>query len=95
MLFGMKLGVTLTALAFACVSLAQTPAVKPERIRGEIVSLDGDTLKVHRPSGETVSIEVKPAVTVSAVKGSRRSTFPRSSPVRLWALRRRRVPTAS
>jgi hypothetical protein len=43
-------------------------SVKPERIRGEIVSLDGDTLKVvHRRSGETISIEVKPEV-VSAVK---------------------------
>lgn len=68
MLLGMKFGVGLAALAFACVTLAQTPVVKPERIRGEIVSLDGETLKVHRRSGETVSIEVKPAVTVSAVK---------------------------
>ena len=64
----MKLGVTLDTFAFAGVTLAQTPAVKPERIRGEIVSLDGDTLKVHRRSGETVSIEVKPAVAVSALK---------------------------
>jgi hypothetical protein len=64
----MKLGVTLATFAFAGVTLAQTPAVKPERIRGEIVSLDGDTLKVHRRSGETVSIEVKPALAVSALK---------------------------
>jgi hypothetical protein len=64
----MKLGVALAILAFVGVTLAQTPAVKPERIRGEIVSLDGDTLKVHRRSGETVSIEVKPAVAVSAVR---------------------------
>jgi hypothetical protein len=63
-----KLGVALAILAFVGVTLAQTPAVKPERIRGEIVSLDGDTLKVHRRSGETVSIEVKPAVAVSAVR---------------------------
>lgn len=32
------------------------------------MSLDGDILKVHRRSGETVSIEVQPAATVSAVK---------------------------
>jgi hypothetical protein len=64
----MKLGVTLATFAFAGVTLAQTPAVQPERIRGEIVSLDGDTLKVHRRSGETTDIEVKPAVAVSAVK---------------------------
>jgi hypothetical protein len=68
MLFRTKLGLTLAALAFAGVTLAQTPAVKPEHIRGEIVSFDGDTLKVHRRSGETVAIEVKPAVAVSAVK---------------------------
>jgi hypothetical protein len=64
----LKLGVTLAALAFAGVALAQTPAGKPSRIRGEIVSLDGDVLKVHRRSGDTVPIDVKPAVSVSAVK---------------------------
>jgi hypothetical protein len=68
MLIRMKLGVILTIFALACVTLAQTPAVKPERIRGEIASLDGDTLKVQRRSGETVAIEVKPAVVISAVK---------------------------
>ncbi|MEM5454990.1 hypothetical protein VSR69_09135 [Paraburkholderia phytofirmans] len=64
----LKLGVTLATLAFASVVLAQTPAAKPSRIRGDIVSLDGDVLKVHRRSGDTVSIELKPTVTVSAVK---------------------------
>src|SRR5277367_1532902 len=68
MLIRIKLGVILTIFAFAGVTLAQTPAVKPERIRGEIASLDGDTLKVQRHSGETVAIEVKPAVAISAVK---------------------------
>jgi hypothetical protein len=64
----LKLGVTLSALAFAGVALAQTPAAKPSRIRGEIVAVDGNVLKVHRRSGDTVSIELKPAITVSAVK---------------------------
>ena len=64
----LKLGLTLATLAFAGAALAQTPAAKPSRIRGDIVSLDGDVLKVHRRSGDTVSIELKPAVTVSAVK---------------------------
>jgi hypothetical protein len=64
----LKLGVTLSALAFAGVALAQTPAAKPSRIRGEIVAMDGNVLKVHRRSGDTVSIELKPAITVSAVK---------------------------
>jgi hypothetical protein len=64
----LKLGMTLATLAFAGAALAQTPATKPARIRGEIVSLNGDTLMVHRRSGDTVSIDVKPAVGVSAVK---------------------------
>jgi hypothetical protein len=63
-----KLGITLATLAFSGLALAQTPAAKPSRIRGDIVSLDGDVLKVHRRSGDTVSIELKPAVGVSAVK---------------------------
>src|SRR5271156_3201958 len=64
----LKLGVTLAALAFTGVALAQTPAVKPSRIRGDIVSLNGDVLQVHRRSGDTVSIDVAPTVGVSAVK---------------------------
>jgi hypothetical protein len=64
----LKIGVTLAALAFAGVALAQAPTAKPSRIRGDIVSLDGDVLKVHRRSGDTVSIELKPTAGVSAVK---------------------------
>jgi len=68
MSFRIKLGATLLTATLATAAFAQTPATKPSRIRGEIVSLDGDTLKVHRRSGDTVSIEVKPAIAVSAVK---------------------------
>lgn len=64
----LKLGATLAALAFAGTALAQAPAAKPARIRGDIVSLDGDVLKVHRRSGDTVSIDLKPGIGVSAVK---------------------------
>jgi hypothetical protein len=64
----LKSGLFLATLAFAGAALAQTPAVKPSRIRGDIVSLDGDVLKVHRRSGDTVSIDLKPTITVSAVK---------------------------
>ncbi|SEB15497.1 hypothetical protein [Paraburkholderia sartisoli] len=63
----MKLGVTLVTLSFAGAAFAQAPA-KPSRIRGEIVSLNGDVMKVHRRSGDMVSIEVKPDTGVSAVK---------------------------
>ena len=64
----LKLGVTLVSLAIAGVALAQTPAVKPSRIRGEVVSLNGDVLQVHRRSGDTVTINLAPTVAVSAVK---------------------------
>ena len=64
----MKVVVSLAGLAFAGGVFAQTPAAKPTRIRGDIISLNGDVLKVHRRSGDTVSIELQPAATVSAVK---------------------------
>lgn len=61
-------GVMLVTLLFAGVALAQAPDAKPVRIRGDIVSLQGDFLTVHRRSGDTVSIEVKPDVGVWALK---------------------------
>ena len=68
MSFRIKLFATLVTATLATAAFAQTPAAKPSRIRGEIVSLDGDTLKVHRRSGDTVSIEVSPTISVAAVK---------------------------
>jgi hypothetical protein len=61
------------ALAFSSASFAQTPDVKPERIRGDIVSFKGELLTVHRKSGDTVSIDVKSDVGVSALKPARLS----------------------
>ncbi|MHB9834523.1 hypothetical protein Q8F57_006775 [Paraburkholderia terrae] len=63
-----KLGALFAAIAFSSASIAQTPDVKPERIRGDIVSFKGELLTVHRKSGDTVSIDVKPGVGVSALK---------------------------
>jgi hypothetical protein len=63
-----KLCVFIATLTMGCVSFAQTSDVKRERIRGDIVSLRGDVLTVHRHSGDTVSIEVKPDVAVTALK---------------------------
>lgn len=63
-----KLGVAFVAFAFASTALAQTPPTAPTRIRGEIVSLSGDTLMVRRNAGDTVSIDFKPEVPVGAVK---------------------------
>ncbi|MGF6740884.1 hypothetical protein [Paraburkholderia atlantica] len=68
MTFRIKLGAALMAAAFANAAFAQAPATTPTRIRGEIVSQNGDTLKIHRRSGDTVSVDVKPDVRVSAVK---------------------------
>lgn len=62
-----KLAVTALTLSLASVALAQTPA-KPSRIRGEIVSLGGDTLTVHRRSGDTVKIAVKADTPVTALR---------------------------
>src|SRR5476649_1688300 len=55
-------------MALSSVSFAQTHDVKPERIRGDIVSFKGDILTVHRKSGDTVSIHVQPDIGVSAFK---------------------------
>jgi hypothetical protein len=63
-----QLGIALAALAVAGVAAGQTPAGAPQRIRGEIVSIDGDMMKVHRRGGDIVSIDVKPDATLSALK---------------------------
>lgn len=69
-----RLKITVTALSFtaaltlASAAFAQSSAARPERIRGEIVSLSGNTLKVHRRSGETVTIDVDDKAGVNAVK---------------------------
>src|SRR5476649_2854862 len=55
-------------MALSSVSFAQTRDVKPERIRGDIVSFKGDILTVHRNSGDTVAIHVAPDIGVSAFK---------------------------
>ncbi|WP_206950654.1 hypothetical protein [Trinickia acidisoli] len=62
-----KLAVSVMTLSLASVALAQAPA-KPARIRGDIVSLSGDTLTVHRRSGDTVKIAVKADTPVTALK---------------------------
>ncbi|HWY25041.1 MAG TPA: hypothetical protein VNX47_08980 [Nevskia sp.] len=56
----------LAALAFFSGSaFADQPAV--QRVRGDIVALQGDVLTVHRRSGDTVSIALKPDAAVSAL----------------------------
>jgi hypothetical protein len=75
----MKLGVTVATLAFAGAALAQAPAAKPARIRGDIVSVSGDTLTVHRRSGDTVTIDLKADTPVSAVKNIKLSDIQKGS----------------
>ncbi|RDU99484.1 hypothetical protein [Trinickia dinghuensis] len=62
-----KLAVSALTLSLASAAFAQAPA-KPARIRGDIVSLSGDTLTVHRRSGDTVKIAVKADTPVTALK---------------------------
>lgn len=51
------------------VAAAQTPAAPaPSRLRGEIVSLNGDTLVFHRANADNVTIDFKSDVGVGAVK---------------------------
>ncbi|KPD18279.1 hypothetical protein ADM96_12590 [Burkholderia sp. ST111] len=68
-----KLGALFAALTLSGASFAQTPDVKPERIRGDVVSFKGEILTVHRNSGDTVSVDVKPDVGVSAFKPAKLS----------------------
>jgi hypothetical protein len=60
--------VFLATLTLASASFAQAPEPRVERIRGDIVSLRGDVLTVHRSRGDTVTIVVKPEVAVTALK---------------------------
>ena len=62
-----------TVHLFAAVALVSSAAVyaeapAPTRIRGDIVAVDATTLTVHRRSGDTVKIAIKPDQAVAAVK---------------------------
>ena len=60
-----KLFALLATMAVSGSALAEQPAV--QRIRGDIVSFHDDVLTVHRRSGDTVSIALKPDLQVSAL----------------------------
>ncbi|RFU45391.1 hypothetical protein [Paraburkholderia sp. DHOC27] len=64
----LKVVASLVTLTLASAAFAQSSAVKPERIRGEIVSFSGGNLQVHRRSGDTVTIAVKDSTGINAVK---------------------------
>jgi hypothetical protein len=62
-----KFAVSLVAFSLASAAFA-ADASKPARIRGDIVSLTGDTLTVHRKSGDTVKVALKADTPVAALK---------------------------
>jgi hypothetical protein len=62
-----KLSLSLVAFSLASAAFA-ADAPKPARIRGDIVSLTGDTLTVHRKSGDTVKVALKADTPVAALK---------------------------
>lgn len=63
-----QLSAALIVMTLATAASIQAQDAKPERIRGDVVSIQGDILKVHRRSGDTASIEIKPDTTISALK---------------------------
>jgi hypothetical protein len=65
--------------SFVGNAFSQTPAATPTRIRGEIVSLTGDTLVVHRTNADNVTIEFKNEVPVGAVKNVKLSDITKGS----------------
>lgn len=64
----LKTTLAVAALAVTTIAAAQAPAGKPERIRGEIVAVNGDSISIKRRTGDTVIVDAKPDVPVSAVK---------------------------
>ena len=67
--FKLLLASALVTSTLAGAAFAQTPAAPaPSRLRGEIVSLNGDTLVFHRANADNVTIDFKSDVAVGAVK---------------------------
>ena len=56
--------VALAIIGFASVATAQTP---PQRIRGDVVSLDGNVLQVKSRAGEALTVKLADNYAVSAV----------------------------
>jgi hypothetical protein len=61
-----SIAVLMAGLIVAGVAVAQAPVTT--RIRGEIVALNGNSLTVHRHSGDTVDIALAPATPLSSVR---------------------------
>jgi hypothetical protein len=62
-----KLLVWVLAYCTAIGALAQAPAAPPQRIRGDVVALDGQNLQVRSRTGELVNVKLADNYTVTAV----------------------------
>ena len=66
----MRITVTTACLLLLCVAgqlLAQTPPAPTQRIRGDVVALDGLDLKLRSRSGEALTVKLAENYTVTAV----------------------------
>lgn len=73
-----KLAVSAIALTLSVGAFAQGTA-KPTRIRGSITAFSGDTLTVHRNSGDDVKVTVAAATPVNAVRAIKLSDIKKGS----------------
>ena len=58
----------IAAVALVSSAAVHAEAPAPTRIRGDIVAVDATTLTVHRRSGDTVKIAIRPDQTIAALK---------------------------
>jgi hypothetical protein len=62
-----KLLVWVLMYGIAIGALAQAPAAPPQRIRGDVVALDGQNLQVRSRTGELINVKLADNYTVTAV----------------------------
>ncbi len=62
-----KLLVWVLLYSIAIGALAQAPAAPPQRIRGDVVALDGQNLQVRSRTGELINVKLGDNFTVNAV----------------------------
>jgi len=62
-----KLLVCLLLNCATLAAMAQAPAAPPQRIRGDVVSIDGQALKVRSRTGEVVDVKLADNYTVTSV----------------------------
>lgn len=63
-----RLSVMCLGVALAVTAMAQSGVAHAARIRGDIVSVQADSMVVHRNSGDTVTVALPASVQVTALK---------------------------